>query len=91
MQAVVKTPHIEINIKGNISKQLITLLKKEYGKKLRFTGQEDNELMNVFETDWYKKVKSETSPGDRKHLAGCLAIFPVSIFPIWRGGSGLSA
>jgi DNA-binding XRE family transcriptional regulator len=68
MQAVVKTPHIEINIKGNISKQLLTLLKKEYGKKLRFTGQEDNELMNVFETDWYKKVKSETSPGDNMKI-----------------------
>jgi len=24
----------------------------------------DSKLMNVFETDWYKKIKSETSPGD---------------------------
>jgi DNA-binding XRE family transcriptional regulator len=24
----------------------------------------DSKLMNVFETDWYKKIKSETSSGD---------------------------
>ena len=28
----------------------------------------DSELMNVFETDWYKKIKSETSPGDNMRI-----------------------
>ena len=68
MQAVVKTPHIEIKIKGNIPGSLLSLLKKEYGKKLRFTEKEDNELVNVFETDWYKKIKKETSPGDNMRI-----------------------
>ena len=68
MQAVVKTSHIEIKIKGNIPGSLLSLLKKEYGKKLRFTEKEDNELVNVFETDWYKKIKKETSPGDNMRI-----------------------
>jgi DNA-binding XRE family transcriptional regulator len=68
MQAVVKTPHIEIKIKGTIPGSLLTLLKKEYGKKLRFTEKEDNERVNVFETDWYKKIKKETSPGDNMKI-----------------------
>ena len=28
----------------------------------------DSELVNVFETDWYKKIKSETSPGDNMRI-----------------------
>jgi len=30
----------------------------------------DSELMNVFETDWYKKVKAATSPGDNLKIYG---------------------
>ena len=30
MQAVVKTPHIEINIKGDIPQKIITLLKEKF-------------------------------------------------------------
>ena len=63
MQAVVKTPHIEIKIKGTIPGSLLALLKKEYGKKLRFTEKEDNERVNVFETDWYKKIKKKYGTG----------------------------
>jgi DNA-binding XRE family transcriptional regulator len=68
MQAVVKTPHIEISIKGNIPKKLLSVLRKEYGKKLLFKEQHDNNLVNAFETDWYKKVKSQTSPGDNMKI-----------------------
>lgn len=64
MQAVVKTPHIEINIKGDIPPKIITLLKEEYGKQFHLTKDEDDEYVDVFETDWYKKTKAEMTPGD---------------------------
>ena len=49
MQAVVKTPHIEINIQGDIiPTKLLSLLKEEYGNKLRFTGQEDNGKRSMY-------------------------------------------
>jgi DNA-binding XRE family transcriptional regulator len=28
----------------------------------------DSKLMNVFETDWYKRVKAETNPGDNMKI-----------------------
>ena len=64
MQAVVKTPHIEINIKGEIPQKLVKILKQEYGKKLRLINDEDDEYVNIIETDWYKKIKAEKTPGD---------------------------
>ena len=64
MQAVVKTPHIEINIKGvNIPPKVISFLKKEYGQKLKLIQNEDDELIDIFETDWYKKIKKSITPG----------------------------
>ena len=66
MQAVVKTPHIDINIKGEIPDKIIKVLKEEYGKKVIFSG--DDEFVNVFETDWYKKIKNKTSPGDNMKI-----------------------
>jgi DNA-binding XRE family transcriptional regulator len=64
MQAVVKTPHININIRGEIPKKIISTLKEEYGNKVKFIEDNDDELINVFETDWYKKIKSQTTPGN---------------------------
>ena len=54
MQAVVKTPHIEITIKGDIPSKILSLLKKEYGKKVHITN--DDEYIDIIETDWYKKM-----------------------------------
>ena len=68
MQAVVKTPHIEINIKGDIPEKIITLLKKEYGKKVHLTKDEDDEFVNITETDWYKKIHAEKTPGDNMKI-----------------------
>jgi DNA-binding XRE family transcriptional regulator len=64
MQAVVKTPHIEINIKGDIPRKIIKLLQEEYGKKVHLTEDCDDELIDIFETDWYKKISAEKTPGD---------------------------
>ncbi len=68
MQAVVKTPHIEISIKGDIPQKIITLLKEEYGRKVKITNDEDDEYINIVETDWYKKIKAEKSPADNMKI-----------------------
>lgn len=62
MQAVVKTPHIEINIKGTIPENILSVLKKEYGKKVKLL--DDDKAVNIFDTDWYKKTKAKITPGD---------------------------
>lgn len=68
MQAVVKTPHIEIHIKGDIPQKIITMLKEEYGKNVHVTKDEDDEYVDVFETDWYKKINAEKTPGDNMKI-----------------------
>jgi len=62
MQAVVKTPHTEIIIKGMISDIVLSVLQKEYGNYFEII---DDEIpVNIFETDWYKTTKSNMKPGD---------------------------
>ena len=68
MLAVVKTPRIEITIKGDIPPKIITLLKEEYGKKVHIINDEDDEYVNITETDWYKKIKAEKTPGDNMKI-----------------------
>ena len=68
MQAVVKTPHIEITIKGDIPQKIITLLKKEYGKNVRLTKNSEDEYINIIETDWYKRMKTEKTPADNMKI-----------------------
>ena len=63
MQAVVKTPHIKIKIQGRISNRLLSVLKEEYGPEVRVISEADDEKVNVFETDWYKRIKRRMSPG----------------------------
>ena len=65
MLAVVKTPHIRIRIEGKIPSRLITALKKEYGKGVRLVDdtETDDELVDVFQTDWYKRTKARLTPG----------------------------
>ncbi len=60
MQAVVKTPHTEIVIKGMISDMVISFLQKEFGSSLEIT--DDDAPVNVFETDWYKTTKASMKP-----------------------------
>ncbi len=68
MQAVVKTPHIEIIIKGDIPPKILTLLKEEYGKKVHITNDEDNEYVNITTTEWYKKIKAEKTSADNMKI-----------------------
>jgi len=64
----VKTPHIEIIIKGDIPPKIITLLKKEYGKKVHITQDKDDDYVNITTTDWYKQMKAEKTPADNMKI-----------------------
>jgi DNA-binding XRE family transcriptional regulator len=63
MLAVVKTPRTSIRIKGKISNKLIEVLVSEYGKDVQLTRDPDDELVDVFQTDWYKNTKKTMTPG----------------------------
>jgi len=63
MLAVVKTPITSIRMRGRIPKRLITVLAEEYGSDLHLSAEADDELVDVFKTDWYRKVKKELTPG----------------------------
>lgn len=62
MQAVVKTLHTEIIIKGMIPDNILDILRHEYGNDLKVI--EDDAAVNIFETEWYKTTKSDMKPGD---------------------------
>jgi len=57
----VKTPRIKIDIEGEISKNHLSLLKKEYGKYVHVHG--NDEYINILDTPWFKKMKSHMTPG----------------------------
>ena len=62
MQAAVKTRHTEIIISGKVSERLLELLREEYGEALQVS--DDDDRVDVFQTDWYRTVKADTFPGD---------------------------
>ena len=65
MLAVVKTPHTDLRIKGFIPRPVLKVLKTEYGKSLEVkTDKDDDELVDFFETDFYKDFKKRMTPGD---------------------------
>ncbi len=64
MQAVVKTPRIEVNIRGELPPKLIAVLEEEFGKELLLTEESDEEVLDVFATEWYREIQSKTTPGD---------------------------
>ena len=68
MLAVVKTPHIKIEIKGKISKRLLKVLKEEYGSDVQLVPDEDDEKIDIFETEWYKDIKEKLTPGKNMRL-----------------------
>ena len=68
MLAVVKTPHIKIEIKGKISKRLLNVLKEEYGSDVQLVPDEEDEKFDIFETDWYKDIKEKLTPGKNMRI-----------------------
>jgi DNA-binding XRE family transcriptional regulator len=63
MLAVVRTPHIRIEIKGRIPKRLLQVLKEEYGPEIQLVPDEEEEKLDVFGTDWYREIKGKLTPG----------------------------
>lgn len=61
MQVVVKTPRIDLRMKGEIPKKVLKVLEDEYGK-LEITNGDD-ELLDITTTDWYQEIKAEMTPG----------------------------
>ena len=68
MQAHVKTPHIKINIKGEIHPKVLSVLKEVYGKNVKLIKDNDEELVDVFETEWFKNINATMSPGKNMRI-----------------------
>ncbi|MBN1647833.1 MAG: helix-turn-helix transcriptional regulator [Spirochaetales bacterium] len=56
-----KTRHTEINIKGEISEELLSLIKAEYGECAEI---KEEEFIDPFTTDWYRETRNLLKPGD---------------------------
>jgi hypothetical protein len=62
MQAHVKTPRIKIDIEGEIPPKVLSVLEEIYGKQVLLT--EDEEYVDVFETEWYKRTSATVTPAE---------------------------
>ena len=62
MLAVVKTPRIDIRIKGKMPQRLLRCLKTEFGNKL-YIKEDEEEYVDFFKTDIYREIKKEMTPG----------------------------
>ena len=62
MQVVAKTPRIDLRIRGEIPEKILRALEEEYGT-LQVSSEEDEEQVEVINTDWYKEIKAQTTPG----------------------------
>ncbi len=67
MQAVVKTPHTNIHIQGEIPSRILEMLRSEYGGELKIY-EGDEECVEVTESDWYKEIAEITTPGDAMRI-----------------------
>jgi len=64
MRALVKMPHIDIEIKGTMPRKLLLVLKELYGKNVNIINDGDDETVDVFTTEWYRKIDAASGPGD---------------------------
>jgi len=66
MLAVVKKPHTEIplfEVKGDIPDNLLQYLQDNFSGNINVSNDEE-EVMSVFSSDWFKNIESTTTPGD---------------------------
>ena len=66
MLAVVKKHHTKkklFEIKGQVPSDVIKFLRKKYGTNMEVL-KEEKEFENIFNTKWYKDVKSSLTPGE---------------------------
>ena len=65
MQVVVKKPRIRLE--GEISDELVEYLRKAYGE-IEVITDEQEELVEVTESDWYRSLRGTISPGENVRL-----------------------
>lgn len=66
MLAVVKkhrTKNTLFEIKGNIPSEIMNYLKRKYGQDMKIV-EEGEDLVNIFDTNWYKEINTATTPGE---------------------------
>lgn len=64
MLAVAKTPHINLRIRGTIATPVLHALKREYGRALKVTREEDDETVDWFSTELSKQIAKRCTPGN---------------------------
>ena len=67
MLAVVKKRRTNkrlFEIKGDIPKNVIDYFKQKYGNSFEIIEESENDLVDIFKTDWFKKVNQSTTPGE---------------------------
>ena len=67
MLAVVKkhrTNRRLFEIKGEIPKNVIEYFQQEYGSAFEIIEEKENELIDIFETDWFKRMSTSITPGE---------------------------
>ncbi len=60
MQVVVKTPHIRVD--GEVTDDLVDYLRRRFGE-IEVIDDDDDELVEITESDWYRSIKATMSPG----------------------------
>ena len=66
MLAVVKkrrTKTTLFKVKGDIPPGVLEYLQREFGQNVEVV-EDDEELLNIFDTDWYTDISEATTPGD---------------------------
>jgi len=66
MLAVVKKHHTKqplFEIRGDIPAKVVRYLKDEFGQDVE-VPQDDEETVNIFDTEWYKEIGTATTPGE---------------------------
>jgi DNA-binding XRE family transcriptional regulator len=67
MLAVVKkhrTDQALFEVRGDIPPKVVHYLKEQFGQDVEVLDENPEEMVDVFNTDWYKDISSNTSPGD---------------------------
>lgn len=67
MLAVVKkhrTNRRLFEIKGEIPKNVIQYFQQKYGSSFEIIEEKENDLIDIFETDWFKRVNQSSTPGE---------------------------
>ena len=99
MLAVVKKPHIEISA-DTIPEELIAFLKDHY-RNIEIID-DDNDLVDITETEWYRKIGKTDNPGNilkryrtrsgftQSQLAEKLGMVKQNVSAMEHGSRGIS-